>query len=180
MPITTAKLRKLYLDRRYSLRDIAAEFDVTTTAISQAARAIGLPMRGRVEKGGRIPQPADSHIKELWESGWKTREIAEATGYNSRQAVRRAARRLGLPARAQGAVPKADSIIAEMWVAGVRTADIAHETGHRDPGSINRAADRLGLPKRSRKGLISIAEYRRRQREERLREEWERHNQKET
>ena len=93
--ITKETLAPIWGRHDIPIRVMADALGVSRQAVSQRARALGLPSREKV----RIKLSRDDEFRRLWLAGVSTKDIAAHFGYRSHSCITVRRRGLGLPPR---------------------------------------------------------------------------------
>lgn len=121
--VSHAEFARMWADRSLTRVQIAAALGISRQAVTDRARARGLPPRS--DTGGRPPTRVnDADLRDMWAAGVSPREIAGLYGV-SPGVIWRAAARLGLPPHDRAWMPK---ITLADWRAQRALSRLAAET----------------------------------------------------
>jgi len=169
--LSNADFARLWADRSISTDEIGRRLGITRQAVSQRARARGLPHRDGHQKFKRVIQPErDGEFRALWEASIGVAEMCRILGCKEWN-IRQHAARLGYPPRSKGWRPYAanPALIRHLCDAGLCWREIAKDTGATVP-AIRHMAYRLGLKRyKGWKPRLTLAQLREDQLAERMR-----------
>jgi len=144
--LSNAEFARLWADRSITTDEIGRRLGITKQAVSQRARARGLPQRDGHQKFKRaIPPERDSEFRALWEARISVAEMCRILGCKEWN-IRQHAARLGYPPRSKGWRPYAadPNQVRRLYDAGLCWGDIAKATCANER-AIRCMAYRLGL-----------------------------------